>query len=563
VIKATNATIIAAPEHSSVREARHDDERAPERFAAVMAGAMHTHAPKHAHVKPKDGTSELDAPEQPADKDATGATTTDSKEAAASDATAKTDAADKTAATDKLAKTDATASANDVVRSLAALDPALQAKLARVMARMREETGQDVKVTETYRSQERQDTLYAQGRQASGPVVTWTQNSKHTQGRAVDVLLGAGSAGPDAYAILQRIANEEGLRTLGANDPGHLELPSTGATSAAKGATPTIPAAPADASGPGMVSVARLAQVAQIATVTVAQPAQVAHIATVGQANPGSRGLKIGQPNISTGSQGASLGQTPAATLAQANLAAQSSKDANGDSSAKIVTGAQANAGTQTGPKVAPVATQGTPSQYAGSQAGGRQSGASSGERGTENGASDRNGYGALDAAFSMRGQPSAPFSLHGVTAANGTTAAERAERIMAAIDNAPVRPLSQITMNVDAGNGNTDRIQVGLRGSSLNATIDTVDIGGAHAMNARSDELVRALSRDGVEVESLRVRATSTATPLAPQASRGSSDASNGARSERGNQWQQQDKQQSENDRRQQQRDKRGGNTQ
>jgi len=258
-----------------------------------------------------------------------------------------------------------------------------------------------------------------------------------------------------------------------------------------------------------MVSIARLAQVAQVATVatvTVAQPARVARVATVAQPN----------------------------------------------------TGAQIQ-----GPKLAPLAAGGTPSQYAGSQ-GDQQSGANSGERGKEKGGSDGSGYGALDAAFLMREQPSAHFALHGVTAATGSSSAERAQRILAAMEDAPARPLSQITMNVDAGNGNTDRIQVGLRGSSLNATIDTVDIGGAHAMNARSDELVRALSRDGVEVESLRVRATSTANaPLAPQSSRGSSDSSNGARSERGNPWQQHEKQQSENDRRQQQRDKRGGNTQ
>ena len=50
----------------------------------------------------------------------------------------------------------------------AALDPELQAKLARVMSRMRDETGHDVKVAETYRSQDRQDTLFAQGRETPG-----------------------------------------------------------------------------------------------------------------------------------------------------------------------------------------------------------------------------------------------------------------------------------------------------------------------------------------------------------------------------------------------------------
>ena len=84
----------------------------------------------------------------------------------------------------------------------------------------------------------------------------------------MDLVLDDGTAGLDAYAELQRIAGEEGLRTLGARDPGHLELPSSGATAVTAGATlngavdvtSLNPAAPADATGPGQVSLARLAQ---------------------------------------------------------------------------------------------------------------------------------------------------------------------------------------------------------------------------------------------------------------------------------------------------------------
>ena len=71
------------------------------------------------------------------------------------------------------------------MKATSALDPELQEKLARVMARMREETGHDVKVTETYRSQERQDAaLFAQGRDAAGPVVTWTAQFETRAGPA-------------------------------------------------------------------------------------------------------------------------------------------------------------------------------------------------------------------------------------------------------------------------------------------------------------------------------------------------------------------------------------------
>src|SRR5581483_89734 len=162
-----------------------------------------------------------------------------------------------------------------VVQSVGALDPELQTKLARVMQRMRDETGHDVKVAETYRSQTRQDALFAQGRDTPGQVVTWTHNSKHTQGRAVDLLLDDGAAPMDAYATLQRIAGEEGLRTLGARDPGHLELAGSGTPRGAVDATSLIPDEPADASGPGQMSIARLAQVAQVTQLSVAKPAEV------------------------------------------------------------------------------------------------------------------------------------------------------------------------------------------------------------------------------------------------------------------------------------------------
>ncbi|MDO4618440.1 MAG: M15 family metallopeptidase [Clostridia bacterium] len=47
--------------------------------------------------------------------------------------------------------------------------------------------GLKVRVTETYRTQERQNELYAQGRTAPGKVVTWTKNSRHTSRRAWDI----------------------------------------------------------------------------------------------------------------------------------------------------------------------------------------------------------------------------------------------------------------------------------------------------------------------------------------------------------------------------------------
>ena len=50
-----------------------------------------------------------------------------------------------------------------------------------------EKAGLKVKITETYRSQERQNELYAQGRTTPGQIVTWTKNSRHTSRRAWDI----------------------------------------------------------------------------------------------------------------------------------------------------------------------------------------------------------------------------------------------------------------------------------------------------------------------------------------------------------------------------------------
>ena len=144
-------------------------------------------------------------------------------------------------------------------------------------------------------------------------------------------------------------------------------------------------------------------------------------------------------------------------------------------------------------------------------------------------------------------------------------TSAERAAKLIAAFEDAPARPLSQITMSVDAGNGTTDRVQLAMRGSSLNATIDAADPRAAQTMTARSDELVRALSRG-------RHRARVVARP---RGRRNRDDAGGRVATElaelehelalraRERLAAQQDRQRSQDDRRQQQRDQRGGQQQ
>ncbi|HVX42069.1 MAG TPA: M15 family metallopeptidase, partial [Gemmatimonadaceae bacterium] len=291
MIQSVGARAMGAPESTGPR-ATHDDD-APASFAGILAGVMNAGPRPQAAEKPK-GTSELDAK---GDEDAPDGTASSNE------------SANKTTNDAKATTAAATSSATDIVRSIAALDPQLQAKLARVIQRVQDETGHTVQVAETYRSQTRQNALYEQGRETTGPVVTWTLNSKHTQGRAVDVVLDGGSAGPDAYAALQRIAREEGLRTLGARDPGHLELP--GNAPAAANASALIPTAPADATGAGQVPITNLAKLAQIAQVAVdstpapsprvARVAQVASVATVANVAQPARVAGVSAVSMTSG----------------------------------------------------------------------------------------------------------------------------------------------------------------------------------------------------------------------------------------------------------------------
>ena len=65
--------------------------------------------------------------------------------------------------------------------------------MVRLVTRALELTKQDFMVIEGVRTKDRQKALYAQGRTAPGPVVTWTLNSPHLPGsdgfgRAIDLL---------------------------------------------------------------------------------------------------------------------------------------------------------------------------------------------------------------------------------------------------------------------------------------------------------------------------------------------------------------------------------------
>lgn len=618
-----------APAQGARDAKANDDDNTLTSFAGMLAGANQATAKLIVPAPQADGSPEGDVVEKAGDGNATGDAkgSGDSKDGTVVTAAPSADAASTT--------TISITNPNAINSSIAALNPALQEKLARVISRMRDETGHDVQVTETYRSQSRQNALFAQGRQTDGPVVTWTQNSKHTQGRAVDVILDGGRANADAYTTLQRIANEEGLRTLGAKDPGHLELPATrAAASQAFTDVISVPEAPADASGPGQVSVARLASIAQVASVaqvaTVAAPSTTrgarananagVHVDAIKHAKQQIASTQVSavpagtvhvadadvtQPkqnafvqDDTAFAQADGAGDTPVASqtnlFVKGGVAAQdlSIADATGASSdddspnglkisnldqlsdavnatriGRIAPRAHAVVGAHAGGVQPPRAAQTTAKMPNGSNASLQDSPLSIGRSPNGNqgfnsdrqsGDRDANGY----TAMTLRSETTAQFSIADVSTEMTSTASQRADRIMAAQD-APARPLSQIVMSVDNGNGTSDRIQVALRGSNVSATIDAADHHAANALRAHSDELVRSLTRDGVEVESVRVRsaATSAANQVATvDSSQKSQDSSNNSRFNRETQWDQQRSQQrSNNERRQHQRNQRG----
>lgn len=77
-------------------------------------------------------------------------------------------------------------SAPPACRDLGKLDPTFRRKLEAVVSDLAGH-GYDLLITETWRSQSRQDYLYSLGRTRPGNKVTWTRKSYHQTGKAADV----------------------------------------------------------------------------------------------------------------------------------------------------------------------------------------------------------------------------------------------------------------------------------------------------------------------------------------------------------------------------------------
>ncbi|MEK5332026.1 M15 family metallopeptidase [Lysinibacillus sp. FSL W8-0992] len=88
-------------------------------------------------------------------------------------------------------------------------------------------------ITETYRSQERQNYLYAQGRTRPGQIVTWTLNSNHKSRLAWDIVVGPPQSLYDVVtlnrvgAIARKLGITWGGDWIGSIDRPHFEVKPT------------------------------------------------------------------------------------------------------------------------------------------------------------------------------------------------------------------------------------------------------------------------------------------------------------------------------------------------
>ncbi|MEO7359579.1 MAG: M15 family metallopeptidase [Gemmatimonadaceae bacterium] len=341
-------------------------------------------------------------------------------------------------------------SASDVgtpVRNTAALDPELQSRLMRVIDRMKNEFGHDVTVVETARSQERQNMLYEQGRTTPGSVVTWTKDSLHTQGEAVDLVVDGNWKNTQGFARLQQIVKEEGLHTI-PNDPGHVELPrdswSSNADVRVQSFSSSMPNTP---TSNGIARVATVARVASVAS-------------TSGIGAPVAP--QIPQPTLPSTPLDASLG------IAQPRQQNAGSKNASSEESTSEQTPKRSLKATEK-VNARPTTALGdegaaTPSKFIGPVA-----------------------------------EPSHSEETKSV---NG---AERIQQIDTLRETQSVRPLSQITLEVDGPDGVSQQITVGISGTVVDTHI-SADSNSAERLRSHVNELKAGLESRGLEADTVRI---------------------------------------------------------
>jgi len=396
-------------------------------------------------------------------------------------------------------------------RDLDGVAPELRDKVQRVIDRMRQEYGHEVTVVEGTRSQERQEYLYAQGRTRPGAVVTWTRHSAHTDGHAVDVVVDGSWENPAGFARLQRIAREEGLRTLGMRDPGHLELMAPeGNASARAAAQPAMPTATGTAPVAGVAQVAGTAGVAGVAQ--VAAPGVGVRM----DARVAGEGTPAAAPMVA-----APAPAQPAASRAPSTPASLGEGTAEAAIDARMTVGPAAVPATPT-PNTAAAAQAPSPRADLGQEGSSRDRGSDRRDdrQRAEAEALAASPFGGAPGETPTRGgaaemphTPSAPRMVDPLPAAPprvsemapGAAQATRVAELQDRRDAAPAAPLSRMTLGIEGAQGGEDRITVELRGTAVDAHIAT-DAVSAERLRQRTVELQDALGRHGLEAELLRV---------------------------------------------------------
>lgn len=418
-------------------------------FAATLASAMNTPAaPPPAPPKPTEGHSELDATAKMKDTRTGGSDARDVKESGAHDGRSAFAAAAEARSAAATAPVTHTNSDTD------ALNPEFRTRLNRVITRMHDELGYDVELVEGFRPQSRQNFLFEQGRTRPGDVVTWTKSSKHTLGIAADLKIDGSYDNPEAYQQLAQIAAQEGLRTLGSRDPGHIELPNRGGAAAWGSVLDT---------GHLDSGVSRAVGLALGATQSTDGPGKpgtdginglLSHVG----ANAGSAVNAQGFGSSFGGMNGHGSGGFSRHDRQDVQDVAQIAEPANVASVANVATVAH----------VADVAHVPAPD-------------------------------GALLAQTPV--------------IAAGSGAADRVGHLLDVRDATPAPPLSHVTLNLDNGAGSADRITVQLRGGAVDTAISLGDANRANRLSLRVGELQHALEQHGLDAGAIHVGSTAADT--------------------------------------------------
>ena len=423
-------------------------------FAATLATAMHAPAAFAAKLKKEGVDSELDAHASTTGASGVGAGAHAGKPAFAAAAEARAAAA--------IAPVDSPNADAD------ALNPDFRTRLARVVSRMHDEFGKDVDLVEGYRTQSRQDHLYDQGRVRPGEVVTWTKASKHTLGLAADVTIDGGYTDTAGFQQLAQVAAQEGLRTLGPKDPGHIEMPTRGGAAAWGGSNP-VDAVNIDDNVSRAIGIAMDQSNASGNTHDDSDNLNNFN----GLLSRVGRSAATGMPQIQmpmmSGNGMAGNGGGMSGNMFHRDRVDAIKEAAQSGDGAKVADVANV-ANVASVAQVAQVAHVAAPAQ-------------------------------PLVIGAQM------PQTVH---VASGTDAADKVAKLLDARDAAPAQPLSQVTLNVDNAAGGADKITVQLRAGVVDTAISVGDPNRADKMSLRVGELQHALEQHGLDATAINVASTS-----------------------------------------------------